>query len=58
MSLKRQKLHFVRGFAFRTRQLQTGALAFSTELQYTENKFISNKFPSRWDGCLFMRSEK
>ena len=27
--------------------LQTGALADSTELQYTENKFILNKFPRR-----------
>ena len=26
--------------------LQTGALADSTELQYTEDKFILNKFPS------------
>ena len=38
--------------------LQTGALADSTELQYTENKFILNKFPSRGDGCFYIRSEK
>ena len=33
--------------------LQTSALADSTELRYTENKFILNGFPSHCDGCFF-----
>ena len=35
--------------------LQTGALADSTELQYTENRFILNKFQSCCDGCFYIR---
>ena len=38
--------------------LQTGALADSTELQYTENRFILNKFPSHCNGCFYIQSEK
>ena len=37
----------------RDKQLQTSALADSTELRYTEYKFILNGFPSGFDGCLF-----
>ena len=33
--------------------LQTSALADSTELRYTENKFILNGFPSGCDECFF-----
>ena len=32
----------------------TGALADSTELQYTENIFILNKFPSRCCVCIYI----
>ena len=37
--------------------LQTVALADSTELKHTENKFILNKFPIHCDQCLFIQSE-
>ena len=38
--------------------LQMGTLADSTKLQYTENRFIFNKFPSHCNGCFYMQSEK
>ena len=34
--------------------LQTSALADSTELRYTEDKFILNGFPRHCDGCYFI----
>ena len=44
---------FMRGFAYKR-----GALADSTELQYTENEFILNKFLSCCDGCFYIQSGK
>ena len=41
-------LHSERG-----NKLQMDASADSTELWYSENKFVLNKFPSRYDGCFF-----
>ena len=38
--------------------LQMGALADSTELQYTEDKFILNKFPSHCDWCFYIWGKK
>ena len=38
--------------------LQTGALADSTESQYTEDKFILNKFLSRCDWCFYIWGKK
>ena len=38
--------------------LQMGALADSTKLQYTENRFILNKFPSHCNRCFYIQSEK
>ena len=38
--------------------LQMGALADSTELQYTEDKFILNKFPSHCDWRFYVWGKK
>ena len=47
------------GFAFRMQQLlQTGALADSTELWHTEDKFVLNEFPSHCDWCFYIRGKK